>query len=508
EKLTSYLIPTVIIAGITWIISLLNPASAFVRAVKGIIDIVTFIVNQGAQIIEFVNAVLDSVIAIANGGSAGVPKMVETALAASVPLLIGFLASLLGIGNLANKVKSVFHAVAKPVNRAIDKIVDLITKKGKAIWNKLKGKDKNGKDGKGGMGNDKKPGSDKGDESKGLGPVGKNLSWTVHTESHRLWINLAGRKYVPMIASKPHPVEAAISSYRVQVNELDAAEAATVTPKIDKAAGDLNSLQSTLTEYETRSKSGAARAVLDRLQDSIATAQEELRGSVAEVQKLLGHDSDERLKKAKDNFKSSPFTTRALGEFLAVSKRTAERSVNAWIEKGAVFRVQSHEVDPLGKNTFDPAVAAWRETSPNNRHKYGYVNPSKTSAAGLEILTKGLLGKPGPSNSHIKATPSEEKDPAYHQQHARYESVVNPPKYPDFPFPEAILGHAPPGASGHWNRIGHTKTREENRAWNQMPSSYHGPEHEDESAASGSSAERYELPTKERGSHESWWESS
>ncbi|MEV6165369.1 hypothetical protein AB0L71_26275, partial [Streptomyces sp. NPDC052052] len=125
-------------------ISLLNPASAFVRAVKGIIDIVTFIVNQGAQIVEFVNAVLDSVIAIANGGTAGVPKMIETALAASVPVLIGFLASLLGIGNLANKVKSVFHAVAKPVNRAIDKIVGFIVKKGKALWNKLKKRNKKG----------------------------------------------------------------------------------------------------------------------------------------------------------------------------------------------------------------------------------------------------------------------------------------------------------------------------------------------------------------------------
>ncbi|MER6101196.1 hypothetical protein ABT115_02330 [Streptomyces sp. NPDC001832] len=153
EKLTSYLIPTVIIAGITWIISLLNPASAFVRAVKGIIDIVTFIVNQGAQIVEFVNAVLDAVIAIANGGSAGVPKMVEAALAASVPLLIGFLASLLGIGSLANKVKSVFHAVSRPVNRAINKIVNFIAKKGKALWGKLKGKDK--KDGKNGNGKGK-----------------------------------------------------------------------------------------------------------------------------------------------------------------------------------------------------------------------------------------------------------------------------------------------------------------------------------------------------------------
>ncbi|MFG3138691.1 hypothetical protein ACGFZA_21060 [Streptomyces sp. NPDC048211] len=137
EKLTSYLIPTVIIAGVTWILSLLNPASAFVRAVKGIIDIVTFIVNQGSQIVEFVNSVLDAVVAIANGGSAGVPKMVEAALAASVPLLIGFLASLLGIGSLASKVKSVFHAVARPVNRAIEKIVDFIAKKGRSLWKNL-----------------------------------------------------------------------------------------------------------------------------------------------------------------------------------------------------------------------------------------------------------------------------------------------------------------------------------------------------------------------------------
>ncbi|MER6499118.1 hypothetical protein ABT218_06880 [Streptomyces sp. NPDC001455] len=142
QKLTSYLIPTVITAGITWIISLLNPASAFVRAVKGIIDIVTFIVNQGSQIVEFVNAVLDAVVAIANGGSAGVPKMVEAALATSVPLLIGFLASLLGIGSLANKVKSVFHAISRPVNRAIDKIVGFIVRTGKKLWKKSQSKQK------------------------------------------------------------------------------------------------------------------------------------------------------------------------------------------------------------------------------------------------------------------------------------------------------------------------------------------------------------------------------
>ncbi|WHX16730.1 hypothetical protein QFW82_06630 [Streptomyces malaysiensis subsp. malaysiensis] len=142
EELKSYLIPTVIIAGITWILSLLNPASAFVRAAKAIIDIVSFVVNQGAQIVDFVNAVLDAVIAIANGGAAGVPKTIETALAASIPLLIGLLASLLGIGGLANKIKQVFQKVSRPVNRAIDKIVTKIAQAAKKLWSKVKNRNK------------------------------------------------------------------------------------------------------------------------------------------------------------------------------------------------------------------------------------------------------------------------------------------------------------------------------------------------------------------------------
>lgn len=182
QKLKSYLIPTVLIAGITWIVSLLNPASAFVRAVKGIIDIVTFIVNQGAQIVDFVNAVLDAVVAIANGAKAGVPKMVETALASSVPLLIGFLAALVGVGGLANKVKQVFHAVSRPVNRAIDKIVDFLAKAAKRL--------------RGASGNTKS-GAPKGTE----GRSSFTKTFTMSGEGHTLFANSQGRRIVVEMAS-------------------------------------------------------------------------------------------------------------------------------------------------------------------------------------------------------------------------------------------------------------------------------------------------------------------
>ena len=140
SKVVKYLTPTIIIAGITWILSLLNPASAFIRACKMIIDIVRFIVTQGRQIIEFVNSVLDAVLAIARGGAGGVPGLVERALARSIPVLIGALAAILGIGGIAGKVKQIFQTLSKPVNRAVDWVIGKIVGLIKKLWAKLKAK--------------------------------------------------------------------------------------------------------------------------------------------------------------------------------------------------------------------------------------------------------------------------------------------------------------------------------------------------------------------------------
>jgi hypothetical protein len=140
SKVIKYLTPTIIIAGITWVLSLLNPASAFVRAVKLIIDIVRFVVERARQIIEFVDAVLDAVIAIAKGAGGGVPALVEKALARSIPVLIGLLAAILGVGGIANKVKQIFQTLSKPVNKAVDWVVDKIVGLVKKLWAKLKSK--------------------------------------------------------------------------------------------------------------------------------------------------------------------------------------------------------------------------------------------------------------------------------------------------------------------------------------------------------------------------------
>ena len=140
SNLVSYLLPTIILAGITFIVSLFNPASAFIRACKMIIDIVRFIVTQARQIIEFVNAVLDAVIAIARGSTGSAAALVERALAKSIPVLIGLLAAILGIGGIPGKVRQIFQKLTRPVQRAINWVIDKMIGLVRKLWAKLKPK--------------------------------------------------------------------------------------------------------------------------------------------------------------------------------------------------------------------------------------------------------------------------------------------------------------------------------------------------------------------------------
>ncbi len=144
-QIKEFVIEKIVKAGITWIISMLNPAAAFIKACKAIYDIVMFFVDKAAQIKEFVDSVLDSVESIARGGAGAVAGLIERTLAKALPMVLGFLASLLGLGGISEKIKSVLEKVQAPVGKVIDSVVGTIVKAGKKVWSKLKsGKKKDG----------------------------------------------------------------------------------------------------------------------------------------------------------------------------------------------------------------------------------------------------------------------------------------------------------------------------------------------------------------------------
>jgi len=130
EKIKSFVIEEIVMAGITWVIGLLNPASAFFKACKAIYDIIMFFVDHGQQILDLVNSIIDSITAIAKGAIGAAAAFVENSLARTIPVIIGFLAALLGVGGISEKIKEIIQDIREPINAAIDwvinKAVDLV----------------------------------------------------------------------------------------------------------------------------------------------------------------------------------------------------------------------------------------------------------------------------------------------------------------------------------------------------------------------------------------------
>ncbi|WP_426278697.1 phage tail protein [Chryseobacterium sp. S-02] len=132
----------VIQAGIKWVMGLLTPVGAFIKAAMAIIDVVKFFIQRAAQIMELVKAFTDSIKAIASGNVGAVAKSIENALGRAVPVLIGFLASLLGIGGLADKVLGVIRKIRQRIENAIVKFWNFVKGKAKGLLGKFMGKSK------------------------------------------------------------------------------------------------------------------------------------------------------------------------------------------------------------------------------------------------------------------------------------------------------------------------------------------------------------------------------
>jgi hypothetical protein len=133
-----FVVVKIVKAGITWLISALNPAAAFIKACKMIYDVVMFFVEKGSQIKEFVDSVLDSIESIVGGGVGAVAKHIENTLARILPLLLGFLASLLGLGGIGEKIKEIFDKIRAPVEKAVDFVINGALKLARPIINLAK----------------------------------------------------------------------------------------------------------------------------------------------------------------------------------------------------------------------------------------------------------------------------------------------------------------------------------------------------------------------------------
>ncbi|WP_438035789.1 phage tail protein [Sorangium sp. So ce204] len=146
DAIIDWVITKVITSAITKIASMFNPAGAIIQAIIMVYNVGAWLAANLSRILDFIESVVNSVDRIANGDVGGAAAWIEQALSRMIPILIGFLASLLGLGGLAAKVKSFITKVQAKVGKAVDFVIDKVFNVVKKLVGKVTGKDK--KDGK------------------------------------------------------------------------------------------------------------------------------------------------------------------------------------------------------------------------------------------------------------------------------------------------------------------------------------------------------------------------
>jgi hypothetical protein len=133
DNIKTYVFETVIKAGIEFILELLTPVSAFIKACKAIYKIILFFVEHGKQIIDLLNAIIDSIVDIAGGNISKAAAAVENTLVKTIPVIIGFLAGLLDIDGIADAAKKIIDDIRAPINKAIDWVINKAASLGRGI---------------------------------------------------------------------------------------------------------------------------------------------------------------------------------------------------------------------------------------------------------------------------------------------------------------------------------------------------------------------------------------
>ena len=158
QAVTEWVVTKIVMVGLSKLATLWNPVGWAVEAVLAIYNTVMFFIERMEQILDFVEAVIQSINNIATGKLQQAADYVESAMARTIPVIISFCTSLIGLGGISSKIRGVIQKVQDKVHKAIDTMVAWIVKQAAALikagtaglkkifeWWKLKKKFRQGK---------------------------------------------------------------------------------------------------------------------------------------------------------------------------------------------------------------------------------------------------------------------------------------------------------------------------------------------------------------------------
>ena len=138
DGIRNWLITQVVKQAIIKLLSFLNPAGAIVQAILAIYNTIMFFVENWQRIVDFVGSVFNSIGDIAAGKISAAASKVEQAMAMTIPIILNFLARLLGLSGLGKAVSNIIKKIRKPIDKIVNKVIDKIVGFAKKLFKKGK----------------------------------------------------------------------------------------------------------------------------------------------------------------------------------------------------------------------------------------------------------------------------------------------------------------------------------------------------------------------------------
>lgn len=149
DALKAFFQKRIVEEAIKMLLMMLNPIGGFIKVCMLVYDFLMMLVRFKDRIIELLDTILSAVVNIANGAIDGAAKSIEAAFAKSIPVIIGFLAGLLRLNNIAAAVRGIITRIQARVEKVLDfglkkalsllkKGVALVKRGGKAVVEKGK----------------------------------------------------------------------------------------------------------------------------------------------------------------------------------------------------------------------------------------------------------------------------------------------------------------------------------------------------------------------------------
>ena len=119
---------------IIWVGALLIPGAGIIKAIIGIYDTVVFFIQKAKQIMEMIGNFLGSIAEIAAGNVGAAADALEKGLARGLSLVVNFLAALLRLSGITNKIRDAIQKIRAKVDKTIEKLVQFILSKAKKFF--------------------------------------------------------------------------------------------------------------------------------------------------------------------------------------------------------------------------------------------------------------------------------------------------------------------------------------------------------------------------------------